>query len=136
MNKMKIKNIVLLSCFLLLVNISYSKSLDLEDIKKSVDQINKNLPKTYNNVITRQKVEFDYKNKYLINRYILLNVSSIKKYQNKSYAQNIMNNNKQYVCETGSSSAKLNQMGVGFKYFYYDKNKNEIFKFMIEANKC
>jgi len=130
------KKILLLLVLCLPPVTSYSKSINPSDVQRSLITINQKLPITYNNSITREKVEFDYKNMYIINRYTLINEQIIQKYQNNVYKQNVISKNKEFVCEKDSSSNRLNKNGVGFKYIYYDFEYKELFRFRIKPYEC
>lgn len=113
--------------------------LKLEDkkiiIEDSIGQINKNLPIKYNNIV-REKVDFDYSKMQIINKYSLLRKEDILRYKDNNYKKNIIKENKEFLCDKNSSTLKLNENGVGFKYIYYDINKEVLFNHTIKPNEC
>lgn len=115
-------------------NKSLAEIINKYEIEKSLNFINEKLPATYHGEITREKVKFDYISNYFINRYTLLNDRIIQKYSDNK--KTINNNVRKLLCEENSDTQKINKMGIGTKYIYYNFNRQELFSFIIKNNEC
>lgn len=107
------------------------KSNAMDSIRQNISDLQRDLPQKFTNGNSLDEIKFDEKNKQVVYSFTYDNLDSSSKAEISNF-QIEMNQQMINFWKNNESKFAFVDAGVSNKYLIFDKNKKEVFNFMIK----